>query len=278
MRTTGNKVFAVVLVIVTVLGLLLSLFFLFQVWRYQKTVTQKLQSGAIQTAAMLKTTEEGLNVIELALQNVYSSTIFIDDSAKTLAQTLESSSQFIGSASDFMGDSLISTITNTQSAIDSAQASAVVIDNILTTLSKVPLIGIDYNPSQPLNVALGEVSASLDPLQGSLKSFQTDLEATQGNMEEFRGQILTLDQKINAINKNLETTQAVIDKYQQQIKSLQSWTDTAKESLPRWVNSISWLLTLVILWLILIQAGILLLAINMLSENRGDIDVIRRVD
>ena len=143
------------MVSVTALGLLLSLFFLIQIWRFRPPVTDFLQSGINQTSNILQTTGEGLDVIDQVIANVYSTTLYLDDTTNAIAQTVQSTSLFIDLVGAFTGDDLIDTITNTQTALQSAQASAVVIDNILTALSNVPLIGIKYNPSRPLNAALG---------------------------------------------------------------------------------------------------------------------------
>jgi hypothetical protein len=275
MRTTLNKILALSIVIITVIGMLLSLFFLVQIWRFRPPVTEKLQSAAKQTSAILGTTEKGLELIDQVVLNVYSSTITLEDSADAFAQTMQTSTQFFGSASTFLGEGLINTITNTQTAIDSAKTSAVVIDNILTTLSNIPLIGIKYNPSRPLSVALGEVSDSLDPLQGTLMGFETNLKATQTNMQEFKDQILVLKQNIVTINKNLKSAQVVIDNYQTQLKSLQSWMNKAIISLPGWITTICWIMTFFIMWLVLIQIAILLQAINVLNGENNNVVEIR---
>lgn len=270
MRTTLSKTLAVLMVCVTAIGLLLSIFFLIQIWRYRQPVIEKLQTGVNQTSAILQTTGEGLVVIDQVVKNVYTSTLYLDDTTNALAQTVQSTNLFIDSAGTFVGEDLINTITNTQRTLDSAQASALVIDNILTTLSRVPLIGIKYNPSVPLNIALGEVSDSLAPLQGSLKSFQLNLETTGMNMQEFKDQLLILDQNITAINQNLVSSQVVIDNYQSQVSSLQSGVDKIKISLPTWVNSTAWVMTIIILWLVLIQLGILLLGVSLNANAHAE--------
>lgn len=274
MYTTTNKSYAILLVITTVIGLLFSLFFLIQTWRYREPVTKSLQSVVVQTSLVLVTTDQGLDVIDQVVKTVYTSTVFLDTTANELAQTAQDTNQFIGSAGVFLGENLINTITNTQVAIDSSQASAVVIDNLLTTLSRIPLIGINYNPSKPLNVTLGEVSASLDPLQISLIGFQKSLETTQANIQDFEQQIAVLDQTMVTITKNLEDTQVVLDEYREQLHSLQTWMNNAQISLPRWINTLAWLLTFFIIWLVLIQVGLLLQAINVLSVHEAQPTVI----
>ena len=266
MRNPERKSLSVLMIIVTTIGLLLSLFFIIQIWRLRQPVTTKLQSGVAQTSAILRTTSEGLDVIELVVNNIYSSTLYLDDTTIALADTLDSTDSFIDSAGQFVGVDLINTITNTQKTLESAKSSALVIDNIMSTLSRIPLLGINYNPSQALNTALGKVSESLDPFQGSLKSFQTNLNITRKNMQVFNDQLVNLDKNIRDINNNLDASRKVIDKYQSQVKILQTWMDEAGASLPKWVRTTCWILTLIIMWLVLIQASILIQAFNRLSN------------
>jgi hypothetical protein len=272
MHPTRSKVLAILMVSVTILGLLISLFFLIQIWRHRQPLTYFVQRSVDDTSEILETTGDGLDVIDQVITNVYSTSLYLDDTTNAIAQTVESTNLFIDSASAFMGDDLIDTITNTQSALHSAEASAIVIDNILNALSKVPLIGIKYNPSRPLNVALGEVSDSLDPIQVTLKSFQTNLATTQSNMEDFTEQIQILDQNIIAIKNNLVSSGSVIGEYQTQVISLQSWIDKAKISLPIWINTLAWILTIIVLWMVMVQIGILLQGISMLSSNHADLE------
>ncbi len=268
MSGVSKKILAVIMVFTTALGLLLSIFLLIQVWRYHQPVAERLQTTLVQSSAILQTTDEGLGVIDQVIKNVYTSTIYLDEATKAFSQTIQSTNLFLDSAGAFVGDNLISTITNTQAALDSAQASAVVIDNILKAMSQVPLIGITYDPSLPLNKAIGEVSTSLDPLQGTLKSFQTNLETTQDNMQVFTNQISDLDKNIYAINKNLRQAQTTIDSYRSQVSSLKSWVDEANNNLPAWITTIAWILTIIIIWLVIIQIGIMLQGIIVLTPNR----------
>lgn len=278
MRTLPVKILAVSVIIVTAISLLLSVFFLVQTWRFRKPATEKLQSLALQTARILETSQKGLNITEQVITNIYSSTVTLEDSTTSLANTAETSSEFIGSIGSFMGEGLINTITNTQVAIDSAQASAIVIDNILTAMSNIPFIGIKYNPSRPLNVALGEISASLDPIQSSLWDFKTTLSTTQASMQDFKDQALGLNQNIISLNRNLESARTVIVDYQDQLKSLHDWMNKAVISVSRWLTTICWVITFFIFWLILVQVAILFQAANIFVDKTGTVEQTNHFD
>ena len=273
MNPTLKKILSLLMISVTSIGIIICLFFIFLTWRIRQPTTEKLQSAARQTSALLDTTIAGLDVIDQVVTNVYSSTLYLDDATNALAQTIQSTGQFIDTAGAFVGEDFSQTITNTQKTLESAQSSALVIDNILTTLSSVPLIGINYNPATPLNVALGEVSSSLDPLKIALQNFQKNLLTTKTNMQEFSDQILLVGQNINEINQNLAASMVVIENYHAQAASLQSWVNNAITSLPGWVTTFCIILTIFILLLIMVQAAILLQAVYMLKSPAEEIIV-----
>jgi tetrahydromethanopterin S-methyltransferase subunit B len=267
MSGVSKKALGMIMIAISALGFLLSIFLLFQVWHYRQPVTNSLQTGLDQSSVFLQTTSDGLTVIDQVVNNVYTTTFYLDDATNAIAETMHSTSQFMDSAGTFVGVDLINTITNTQIALDSAQASAVVIDNILSALSNIPLIGITYNPTTPLNQALGEVSTSLDPVQASLKNFQTNLENTKVNIQILNEQITTLDTKIITINSNLSQAQTTINSYQSQVDSLKISVERAKLTLSTWISTLAWILTAIILWLLLVQIGILLQGISFIAQN-----------
>lgn len=263
-----RKLISIVIVGITALGIIISLFMLVEVWHFRLPATEQLQTSASQLSAVLQITNDGLMVIDQVVKNVYTSTVYMNDATNAFSQTVQSTSQFMDSAGIFIGDNLLSTITSTQTALGSAQASATVIDNLLSTLSKIPLIGISYNPAVPLNEALGDVSSSLDPLQTTLKDFQINLTGTRSNMQSFSSQISVLNQNIQTIQRNLDQALVTITQYRDQITLLQKLTREAINNLPKWTNIVAWIITLMLSWLILIQISILLQATLQINTNR----------
>ena len=266
MNPTLKKSIAVLMIVITAIGMLLSIFFLVLTWRIREPATQKLQTAFEGTSSLLQTTIVGLDVIDQVVTNVYSSTIYISDATDALATTIENTDQFVETAGSFMGEGFNTTISNTQKTLESAQSSALVIDNILTALSRVPLIGINYNPATPLSTALGDVSSSLDPLQESLMGFQENLVSTQSNLQVFVTQLDLLKTNINEINKNLADSKVVIETYQSQVTDLKIWFDKAVLSLPSWVTTFCIIISIFILLLIFVQVAIMLQGIYLLKS------------
>ncbi len=273
MSVAAKKAIGIGMVCLSILGILLSVFLLYQVWHLRQPVINGLQSGLDHASSLLETTDEGLLIIDQVVSNVYTSTLYLNDATDALAQTMRSTTSFMDSASNFVGDDLITTITNTQTALNSAQASAAVIDSILGTISKVPFIGINYDPATPLNTALGKVTSSLDPVQQSLKNFQTDLATTQTNMQALSDQLSGLEQKIVTINKNLAQAQKTIENYRAEVNSMKISVANAKGNLSTWITAIAAIITLIIISLVAIQIGMLLQGLTLIAPERRDPEI-----
>jgi len=262
-----KKTIGLLMTFLSAIGFFVSIFFMVEIWHYRLPVTNQLESGLQISSSILQTTDDGLVVINQVVKNVYTSTQTLNEATIAFGQAMTSTSQFMGTAGNLVGDDLVSTITSTQRALSSAQASATVIDDVLTGLSKLPLIGLSYQPTVPLNTALSNVSASLDPVQLSLKQFQGDLQSTRTDMQLVGNQILGLNTQILTINQNLLQAETTIANYRSQVSTLIASIDKARSSLPTWITAVAWVLTLLIVWLVLIQAGTFLQGISFITEQ-----------
>jgi hypothetical protein len=273
MSVAAKKLFGIIMISTSILGFLLSIFIIYQVWRFRQPVINGLQSGLDHASSLLQTTDEGLAVIDQVVSNVYTSTLYLNDATSALAQTMQGTTSFMDSAGTFVGEDLVTTITNTKTALNSAQASAAVIDNILGTISKVPFLGINYAPATPLNTALGEVTSSLDPVQESLMNFQTNLATTQTNMQVVSDQLSSLGKKIMTINNNLAQAQTTIENYRAEVNSMKLSVARAKVNLSTWITAIAGIITLIILLLMIVQIGMLLQGITLIAPDRRDQEI-----
>jgi hypothetical protein len=268
MSVATKKIIGIAMVCIAIFGFLLSSFLIYQVWHFRQPVINGMISGLDHASSLLQTTDEGLAVIDQVVSNVYTSTLYLNDATNALAQTMQSTNGFMDSAGKFVGEDLINTITNTQTALNSAQASAAVIDNILGSISKVPFIGINYDPKTPLNTALGEVTSSLDPVQKSLKDFQTNLTNAQTNMKVVSDQLAGLEKKIVTINQNLAQAQTTIANYRSQVNSIKLSVADAKANIATWITAIAGIITVIILLLVVLQVGLLLQGITLIAPEK----------
>ncbi len=263
MNSTLKRLTGVIMVLLAVASLLLSLYCLVQVWRLRQPLTEKALSAFDLVSTTLDTTEQGLTVVEGTLDNISLNVATLESATLGMAQSVHDAGLTVDSVALLVGEDLPSAITNTQNALSSAQTSALVIDNVLTALSRVPLIGIDYAPEIPLNLALSNIAVSLSGVPGALKNIEQNMVITGDNLVTLETQVTDISQKVKLINDNLTQAKSVVDQYQEEIAQFQELATSGRQSAPTWVTTAARFLTFLLIWLGISQLGLLVQGLQM---------------
>ncbi|HEX7618799.1 MAG TPA: hypothetical protein VF480_08790, partial [Verrucomicrobiae bacterium] len=157
-----KRIMGIVLIVIAAISLLVSLVGVFEIWTLRQPVVDATIAGVNLFAETLDTTSDALLVANASLQSASDTVTTVERTSLAAAQTVSTTRATLGSFSILMGKDLPTSIDATRTALKSAQSSAVVVDNVLTTISRIPLINIRYNPDVPLSVALGDVAKSMD--------------------------------------------------------------------------------------------------------------------
>ena len=267
MKSWMRRVLGSLMIVGAVAGLAVSIFMLIQVWRIRQPASDKVTSTLASLHSTLETSETGLAVVEMAVTNTISATASLENTTLSMAQSVHDTTLLADSISILVEEDLPQTIDDTQTALASAQESAVMVDNVLYALAAVPLIGIEYDPPLPLNVALGQVSDSLDPITASLEGVQDSLQTTNENLLTLEEQIISLQTSISTINDNLAMAQQVVDDFQAQTAVQKELLESAQVAAPRWINIAVWLITFLILWIAITQLGMLMQGFEVFSRK-----------
>jgi hypothetical protein len=257
------------MIFAALLSLTISLFFLIQIWRLKQPVTEGLVSNLDLLHRTAATSETALQVIETTVTNLAATTTALEETTLSTAQTIHNTGLLVDTFSTLSGEDFPTIITNTQSALASAQTSAIVIDNVLSALASIPLIGIDYNPETPLNQALAQVSASLSPLPAELAKIQDNLDTTNTSLQSLEETVVAINLNLQDIQTNLANAQVVIDEYQVEVSNLETRLARSREIAPVWVLRGTWILTFLVIWLGISQLGMLVEGLDMFTTPRS---------
>jgi uncharacterized phage infection (PIP) family protein YhgE len=279
MKTIFRRITGSIMIIAAIVSLLVSAIFLVGIWRLRQPVTARLVEFLDLLYSTTATMSDSLSLVENTVTSLTDASDTISQSSLAIADTIEGAGNMSDSFARLLGDELTTTITDTQTAILSAQASAVVIDNILSGLASIPLLGFDYNPPVPLNQALGNISDTLSPIPTSLEQIQGDLESTSTNLLELQEDLQLINLNLRNIVITLTEAQAVIDEYQQEIDALKTRLEHSRIAAPDWILTAAWVLTCVIAWLSISQLGLLLQGFDILlyaNNQAGNLSDLRK--
>jgi hypothetical protein len=151
----------------------------------------------------------------------------------------------------------------------SAAASAKTVDDLLTVLSTIPLLGVEpYNPDVPLNEGFLNVAVSLDGIPDSLVATQKQLIITNGNLEGLEDSFDTMAGDIGQVANSIGNAQSVLQQYKGVIGQLQGSVSWVSSALPSWVQWLRLGLSLLLVWLGIAQLALITQGWELIGRSR----------
>jgi len=265
-----KRITGIVLIIIAALSLLVSLFGLIQIWTIRQPLADAAVVGIDLFAETLDTTSDALRVVSDSLQSASDTVTTVERTTLSVAETMSTTRTTVGSFANLMGKDLPTSIDATRTALKSAQSSAVVVDNVLTMLSRVPLINIQYNPDVPLNVALGNVAKSLDNLPPTFSTIERDLNITGDSLDQVVTSLNELPKTTQQMQRNIADAQKVVARYQSEVDGLQKLIKPIKSSLAKVLMAVELASAFLVFWLGVTQVQVLLKGLELLRSDRNE--------
>jgi hypothetical protein len=241
-----RKVFGVMLIIFSILGLLVSIFAVVQVWQLRIPVATRIYDGLVFSEKVVNTSISGLTVVDSSLTNIRTSLTSLEDSTLLMAQSMEDTSNLIGSFSNLFKTDIKDTLENTKLSLVAAQSSALIIDNLLYGLSRIPLLNIVYEPPKPLNEALKEIGDTLTDMPESMDDISGNLTDSNKNLLSLKDGIDEISMSFADFQRDLSNAQGVIDDYLTDLTTIQDSLLNAQAKIFNWSVWVAILLTVLI--------------------------------
>jgi methyl-accepting chemotaxis protein len=255
MKITFYRISGVLLILAAIVGLIFSLFSFYAVWTYKEPVIEGISTGIELLSSTLETTAEGLLVSQKTLNTSVESIRLLQSSLKATADAIGSSGPMLDSIATMMTEDLPTTIRATQSSLEAVEKSTKIIDTVLRALTFFP--GISYNPEQPLNEAVGDVSNSLNDLPESLAEMESILTDTKGDLEVIQSDLALLAENMSEIETSMEEYSAVFDQYLELIDQLIDQLETLESNFPKYISWLAVGATIFLVWMAIAQLGLL---------------------
>ena len=264
MRLFLRRSIGILLVLISILSLGYSIFLGRQIWVLRQPVTENMITNLELVSATLDTTNQALTVVDETLQTIQANVTTLESATMVMAQSVHDTLPMVDTLVDLTGESLPTTITSTVTSLNSAQASAKLIDSMLTAVTKIPFFpGGAYNPEVPLDVALAQVSASIDNLQPSLTALEGSLFESKTNLQQIETEIATISQDVGLISQNLEDASKILSDYQAEVADLTKRVDRLQQNIPNTITTLARIFIFTIAWLAIAQLGLLVQGLDL---------------
>ncbi len=255
-------------VIISSAGLLFSFSGILSTWFIRPRILKSFDKFVDTFDNILTTTDQSLLILDSTIENSRNNLITIYSTLNNLDDSFDSISESLQLSSSLIGDDLRLTIIETQIALSSASSSAKLIDDTLSILAAIPLLGARYQPDVPLNISLANVAGSMSDIPVALETIELSLNETSGGIINLKDNLLDLGEDIQYLSEDLTNAQENIRDYQQTIEQLQNQTNRLRTQSRSYALFISTLLSGLFFWLGIAQVNILLQGIIFLRGEQ----------
>jgi hypothetical protein len=264
-----RRIVGILMVIAAVVGIIFSLFGLVELWRSRPVVTKNALDSLALVDQALNTTQDVLNIVGQVVQTTTVDIASLQATTQALFLTIQGTSPALDSLISLTGKDLPNAVTATQTSLASAQNSALLIDNVLSALTSIPFSPVAaYQPAVPLSTALSQVSTSLNKLNPSLAAIHTSLVDGKENLVIVETALANISETTQGVSTTLDNAQTVIDQYKATITQLKANVEAAQRGAQNWILAITWILSFVLGWLVIIQLGVGLQGLDLLRGRR----------
>ncbi|MHB0922723.1 MAG: hypothetical protein ACYC6H_05945 [Bellilinea sp.] len=258
MKPIFSRIAGTTLIGAAVIGIIFSLSGLILLAVYSARITASLEKSIVRVSDALSATGSALEIAGSALEDADSALDSLASTMEGVNASLRDSNPTFKTLSKLLGTELPDTIAATQGSLESAETSAKNIDNLLTSLSKIPLLGsLVYSPKVPLNETIGAVSDSLNGIPASLKNAQKSLDLTIKNLDTINTELGSITESTAQIRSSAGEAKQVIEDYELMVSDLQDDVDRMQTNLPRTMRWVTLAAALFLIWLGLAQIGLL---------------------
>ena len=262
------------LIIAGILGLGLSIGGLFVLPRLEQQIETVAADQLEILDRALAATADGLTTAQGSLDQTAAALDSLEVIMGSVGQAISDTAPVLDVATDLLSEQLPTTIESTQETLTSVATSAQIVDDILGGLSAIPLLGLDrYSPEVPLHQGFQDVADGLDGIPELLLTAGDGLSAGAEGLQDIEAGFAAMGQGIGEAGTSLESAQSVLEDYQEIVSDLQETLSSVGESLPGWLHTLRWSLTLVLVWLGVAQLGLITQGWDLL-RRRGPSTVI----
>jgi chromosome segregation ATPase len=214
----------------------------------------------------LTSSEDILSTVSQVVDSTATNMASLQETTGTISSAIHNSDPMLDTIINMTGNDIPTAINTTQSSLASAQTSALIIDNVLSALTSVPFSSISpYKPAVPLHTALMNVSDSLNELKPSLITITQNLVSGKANLQEVDSELQKITETSQGINTSLGTAQTDVMSYKSAITQLKKNVEAAQEKVVIWMKTLTWIITALLVWTLLLLAGVGFLGLSMIQ-------------
>ena len=253
----ARKILAWILIILGGLFLVLSVAGIFAIWIYNEPLTQRVTAQLSDIDSQLAQAQTTLQSSEQELARALRILDASQAALEKLTQKTNTAENLFDNIQSTLDDQLLPNLKTTRSRIQSARTTLESLQSVLTGVSSF-IPGVDLSLPGKVVSDLITSARSLDTEIANVESLAEQASTFVGDTSFLLGGDLT------STRESLQNFLTSIHEYQEKVATWRQQAADLKTNVPKWIDQASIVLTILLLWFVVSQFGILLHGLNLL--------------
>jgi methyl-accepting chemotaxis protein len=207
-------------------------------WRLVGELAHTTRSTLVIVGDTLVTVDDTLDVAASVIESVDGGIGTIQESLDTMATTVDNGAATLTALAE-LTDNLAPNLEQVDNGLGNLQSAVDVVDGVLRQLSDLPL-GPDYDPETGLAASVQAVRDDLQPIADDLTNASSTLSELASSSGEVIERLDALAGDLDDIDRSLDESRALIDRYRQSTSDASALAAGTKEDLDRdvWLSRV----------------------------------------
>jgi hypothetical protein len=254
-----ERILAVIVMVIAGLMLLLSLVGILGTWIVRAEVADGLVAIATQAESRAARVQQGLDRLDAMLVRVQAEVTGLEREVQTFGDDVEQNKPLLNAISDGLGLNLGPLADSAREIMTTTREAAIAIQSATEALNAIPFVSV---PVPELN-RLEKLSQDLDSFRTEVQTLRMEID--QKRSEIIQGTVSIITTPTTMMANRVGEMQANVSGYSQAVGAVQAGLSGFQQKIGRWLTGIATILTIVLLWLALSQAGLLVLGWRLFS-------------
>jgi ABC-type transporter Mla subunit MlaD len=175
-------------------------------------VEHSVDASLVVTDEALSAVQDSIKLTGTIVQTIRSGVSSVQETIGIIDASLGQANTAISDTQTFLGGSLPDSLDAVAKVLPTIESVASTVDDTLRALSDIPF-GPDYNPSQPFDETIGQLSDAIGPLPDQLRTLAGDFDQVTGSTADISTQIEALGEEVATLGTQLATVSTLVERY-----------------------------------------------------------------
>jgi hypothetical protein len=251
--STFNRIAAWIIIVISIIGILVCLAGVVGSWAVNARLTDGILRLLSVVQAQLTSVEGALTRAGDQLQTASAALQTVQEAGSKLGNSIEENTPLLDLISSTLDENLVPSVESVRELFRPVWDSVLAINNTLEALNALPGIELPTltEQLQALSDRIEQVLQAARQLQTSIVEFRTGV--VQNLLDPFLARVEEISNGLTVLEENVQT-------YLGQVDLLQAAVADLEARVPRTIDALTVILTLVLIWSALAQISLILLA------------------